>query len=82
MSFTEDELYMRTETDLSKVKAAAEMLLMTDIHETPYSPMVVQHPFTSSGIVGVKDSGEEDPGHHRESGKPAAVANANAKNDR
>lgn len=58
MSFTEDELYMRTETDLSKVKAAAEMLLMTDIHETPYSPMVVQHPFTSSGIVGVKDSGE------------------------
>jgi len=49
---------MRTETDLSEVKAVAEMLLMTDVHETPYSPMVVQHPFTSSGIVGVRADGE------------------------
>ena len=49
---------MRMETDLNEVKAAAEMLLMTDIHETSYSPVVVQHPFTSTGIVGVKENGE------------------------
>lgn len=49
---------MRMETDLNEVKAVAEMLLMTDIHETSYSPVVVQHPFTSTGIVGVKENGE------------------------
>jgi len=45
-------------TDLNKVKAVAEMLLMTEVHETSYSPMVVHHPFTSSGIVGVRAGGE------------------------
>ena len=48
---------MREITDLDRVKAVAGMLLMTDVHETAYSPMVVQHPFTSSGIVGVRKDG-------------------------
>ena len=29
----------------------ARALLMTEIHETEFSPAVVQHPFTSSGIT-------------------------------
>lgn len=45
------------QTDLQKVKSVAVTLLMTDIHETEYSPMVVQHPFTSSGTVGVRKDG-------------------------
>lgn len=49
---------MQEKTDLSKVKDVAEMLLMTDVRETSYSPMVVQHPFTSSGMVGVRTGGE------------------------
>ena len=49
---------MQEKTDLSKVKDVAEMLLMTDVCETSYSPMVVQHPFTSSGMVGVRTGGE------------------------
>ncbi len=42
---------MKKETDLAGVKSIAKMLLMTDVHETEFSPVVVQHPFTSSGIV-------------------------------
>jgi len=34
------------------------MLLMTDVYETKYSPVVVQHPFTSTGVVGIKKDGE------------------------
>ena len=49
---------MQEKTDLSKVKDVAEMLLMTDVCETSYSPVVVQHPLTSSGMVGVR-TGEE-----------------------
>lgn len=42
---------MREQTNLSGVKAVAKSLLMVDIHLTDYSPVVVQHPFTSSGMV-------------------------------
>ena len=38
-------------TNLEKVKMIARALLMTEIHETEFSPAVVQHPFTSSGIT-------------------------------
>ena len=48
---------MREITDLDRVKAVAGMLLMTDVHETAYSPMVVHHPFTASGMVGVRADG-------------------------
>ena len=48
---------MREKTDLEKVKSIARMLLLTPIHKTPYSPVVVQHPFTSSGIATAKKDG-------------------------
>ena len=38
---------MKRETDMEQVRLTAKMLLMTDVHETEYSPMIVQHPFTS-----------------------------------
>ena len=41
-------------TDLEQVKAKARMLLYTDVHLTEFSPLVVQHPFTKSGYVGVR----------------------------
>ena len=33
------------------------MLLLTPVHKTPYSPVVVQHPFTNSGIAVAKKDG-------------------------
>ena len=38
-------------TNLSGVKMTAQMLLRVQIHKTPYSPVIVQHPFTASGFV-------------------------------
>lgn len=46
---------MRKETDLAKVKRTAHLFLDLDIQLTDYSPMVVCHPFTNSGIVGFRD---------------------------
>ena len=42
---------MKEKTDLDGVKFVAKQLVMVDIHLTEYSPIVVQHPFTSSGIA-------------------------------
>lgn len=42
---------MKKESDLDGVKTIAKALLMTDICITPYSPVIVQHPFTSTGFV-------------------------------
>ena len=47
---------MRKETDLSGIKALGHAMLNTDIRLTAHSPMVVSHPFTSSGITGLRDS--------------------------
>lgn len=44
-------------TDMSGVKSVAQMLLAQDITETKFSPMVVQHPFTNSGISGIPADG-------------------------
>ena len=44
---------MLKETNLDGVKSVARMLLLTPVHKTPYSPAVVQHPFASSGLVGI-----------------------------
>ena len=49
---------MTKETNLNKIKEVARALLQTDIHMTEFSPMVVQHPFTNSGMVAVKTDGE------------------------
>lgn len=45
---------MRKETDLEKVKEVAHRLLWVGIQPTPHAPIVVSHPFTSNGIVGVQ----------------------------
>ena len=50
---------MRETTDMTKVKSIARMLLWTDVHKTEYSPIIVQHPFTSSGFVFIP--GDEFP---------------------
>ena len=42
---------MRKETNLEGVKSIAKQLVMVDLCLTEYSPVVVQHPFTSSGMV-------------------------------
>ena len=46
------------ETNLDGVKAMARTLLFTDIHQTSLSPIVVQHPFTSSGFNMIMVNGE------------------------
>ena len=48
---------MKKETDLGGVKAIAKTLLMTAVNQTPYSPMLVQHPFTSPGLVVLPKTG-------------------------
>lgn len=42
---------MKLTTDLENVKKIAKCLLNIEIYETDYSPMIVSHPFTKSGIV-------------------------------
>lgn len=44
---------MRSKTELQGVKSVAHMLLSLDIELTKFSPMVVSHPFTNSGISGI-----------------------------
>ena len=46
---------MNKETDLEGVKRIAKGLLNVSILETDYSPMIVSHPFTKSGIVAMVD---------------------------
>lgn len=38
-------------TNLRQVKMTAQTLLRVRIHKTDFSPMIVQHPFASSGLV-------------------------------
>ena len=44
---------MRNETDLNRVKWVATQLVMIEPHLTEFSPVLVQHPFTSSGMVAI-----------------------------
>lgn len=45
----------RAETDLERLKHLACLLLDRDITPTKFSPLVVSHPFSDSGIVGLRD---------------------------
>lgn len=45
---------VKATTDLDGVKLVADTLLMMKVGKTDMSPIVVTHPFTSSGIVGVR----------------------------
>ena len=49
---------MAIRTNLDQVKAVAHALLYTDVAKTSFSPAIVQHPFTSSGIVAIKQGGQ------------------------
>lgn len=42
---------MKNETDLESVKAIARSFLMLEPEETEFSPAIIKHPFTDSGIV-------------------------------
>ena len=50
---------MKEKTDLIKIKGYANLLLLSEIAKTPYSPAIVQHPFTNSGIVCLRNSSEQ-----------------------
>ncbi len=49
---------MKKETNLTLVKSVAKALLMTDLQTTKISPLVVQHPFTNTGITALKGTGD------------------------
>lgn len=44
-----------SESNPHAIKSVARSLLMLDIQPTEFSPIVVKHPFTDSGIVGLRD---------------------------
>ncbi len=44
-----------TKTDLQRVKTLTKALLYMEPEMTEFSPMIVHHPFTNSGIVGLQD---------------------------
>ena len=48
---------MKKKTDLQAVKALARAFLYFEPEETDYSPLVIKHPFTDSGIVGIQKKG-------------------------
>ncbi len=49
---------MRKVTNLEKVKEVARALLYTDIEPTKFAPVIVQHPFTSTGVTMVQKNGK------------------------
>ena len=46
---------MRKETDLARVKKIAHALLDMPITQTSFSPAIVSHPFTSTGITAAQN---------------------------
>ena len=46
---------MRKETDLARVKMIAHVLLDMPIAQTPFSPAIVSHPFTSTGVTAAQN---------------------------
>lgn len=44
------------ETDIPAMKLLAKSLLYMEPEQTEFSPIIVHHPFTTSGIVGLKDA--------------------------
>ena len=46
----------RTVTDMEGVRVVAIMLLDQPIGDTPYSPVIVTHPFTNAGVTVIRDS--------------------------
>ena len=46
---------MQKQTNLAELKRIALALLATEINKTDFSPVIVKHPFTDSGIVALPD---------------------------
>lgn len=44
-----------TKTDLQRVKSLVKALLFMEPELTEYAPVIIHHPFTSSGMVGLQD---------------------------
>lgn len=42
---------MNSSTNLGEIKKLARMFVYLDIQDTEYSPLIVKHPFTDSGVV-------------------------------
>lgn len=47
---------MKGKTDLAALKSLAEAMLYMDVECGKLSPLVVKHPFTDTGFVGIKDA--------------------------
>ena len=47
---------MNKETNLTLVKETASVLLWCDVTPTEFSPMIVSHPFTNTGITAIRDT--------------------------
>lgn len=45
----------RTVTDIDEVRNVAYLLLRQPIADTKYSPLIVSHPFTNTGVTGMRD---------------------------
>lgn len=45
----------KTVTDMDEVRKVAHVLLDVEVEKTRFSPIVVTHPFTNTGIVAVQD---------------------------
>ena len=45
----------QAETDLTQIRGLSKCFLYLEPEETQFSPMLVHHPFTSSGFVGLRD---------------------------
>ena len=45
-------------TDLRAVKEVARTMLALEPHLTKFSPLVISHPFSNTGIVGIRKDGE------------------------
>ena len=43
-------------TEIAELKTLAKSLLYLEPEQTEFSPLIVHHPFTSSGIVGIQDA--------------------------
>ena len=49
------------ESDLDAIKQTATIFLNMDVKDTPFSPMIVQHPIFESGYIGIIQNGKYKP---------------------
>ena len=61
-------------TDMEGVRLVAKGLLSTEIHDTEYAPLIINHPFASSGIgFSARKNRTGNAGHYKLGGKPHAM---------